>query len=65
MIYRVVPDTDLAGYPAAGYHNNFAGYRISGQVVNIEFKKKDIEIFIFNNTYQHFWSLFHSYFFYT
>ena len=28
---RVVPDTDLSGYPAAGYpDNNFAGYRISG-----------------------------------
>ena len=28
---RVVPYTDLAGYPAAGYPaNNFAGYRISG-----------------------------------
>ena len=26
-IFRVVPDTDLAGYPAAGYPaNNFAGY---------------------------------------
>ena len=36
IVYRVVPDTDLAGYPAAGYPaagylaNNFAGYRISG-----------------------------------
>ena len=28
---RVVPDTDLAGYPDAGYPaNNFAEYRISG-----------------------------------
>ena len=26
VIIRVVPDTDLAGYPAS----NFAGYRISG-----------------------------------
>ena len=33
---RVVLDTDLTGYPA----NNFAGYRISGLIVNIEFKKK-------------------------
>ena len=28
---RVVPDTDLAGYPA----NNLAGYRISGTIVDI------------------------------
>ena len=28
MCLRVVPDTDLAGYPT----NNFAGYRISGLV---------------------------------
>ena len=28
VFLRVVPDTDLAGYPAAGYPaNNFAGYR--------------------------------------
>ena len=28
---KVVPDTDLAGYAAAGYPaNNFYGYRISG-----------------------------------
>jgi len=33
VIGRVVPDTDLAGYPA----NNFAGYRISGDIVDIEF----------------------------
>ena len=27
IIIRVVPDTDLAGYPATGYPaNNFAGY---------------------------------------
>ena len=25
-IYRIIPDTDFAGYQA----NNFAGYRISG-----------------------------------
>ena len=30
-IIRVAPDTELAGYLAAGYlANNFAGYRISG-----------------------------------
>ena len=30
---RVVPDTDLAGYMAAGYPaNNFAGYWISGRI---------------------------------
>ena len=47
--YRLVPDTDLAGYPAAGYRAiNFAGYRISGEIVNIEFeRKKFIEIFSF------------------
>ena len=33
IIIRDVPDTDLAGYPA----NNFAGYRISGLIVNIDF----------------------------
>ena len=35
---RVLLDTDSARYPA----NNFAGYRISGFIVNIEFilKKK-------------------------
>ena len=28
----------MAGYPAAGYlANNFAGYRISGEIENIEF----------------------------
>ena len=32
---RVLPDTDLAGYPA----NNFVISRISGKIVNIEFKK--------------------------
>ena len=32
-VTRVVPDTDLAGYPAAGYPAiNFAGYRISGRI---------------------------------
>ena len=45
---RVVQDTD----PAAGYlANNFAGYR-----------KKIKKFLVFNKTYQHFWSLFHSYF---
>jgi len=30
---RVAPDTDLAGYPAAGYPANiFAGYPVSGQI---------------------------------
>ena len=45
FIGRVIPDTDLAGYPA----NNFAGYRISGEIVNIEFfsSKKYLEIFSF------------------
>ena len=33
VLDRVVPDTDLAGYPA----NNFAGYRVSGLIVNIIF----------------------------
>ena len=28
IIIRVVPDTDLAGYPAS----NFTGYRISGRI---------------------------------
>ena len=29
VLVRVIPDTDMAGYPAAGYPaNNFAGYRI-------------------------------------
>ena len=51
---RVVPGTDLAGYPA----NNFAGYRISGKIINIRFKKKNV----FHKNYQHFRSLFHSYF---
>ena len=33
IISRVVPDTDFAGYPAAGYPvYNFAGYRISGLI---------------------------------
>ena len=43
---RVVPDTDLAGYPA----NSFVGYRISDFIVNIEFffqTTKTIEIFSF------------------
>ena len=47
IFIRVVPDTDLAGYPP----NNFAGYQISGKIVNIVFKK-------INKTYQHFWSVF-------
>ena len=43
---RVVPDTNLAGYPA----NNFAGYRISGQIVNIEFfLKRKIKKFLVIN----------------
>ena len=30
---RVAPDTDLAGYPAAGYPANiFAGYPVSGRI---------------------------------
>ena len=37
---RVVPDTDLAGYPAnnfAGYRiTGLVGYRISGKIVNID-----------------------------
>ena len=33
FISRVLPDTDLAGYQA----NNFAGYRISGLIGNMEF----------------------------
>ena len=46
LVIRVEPDTDLAGYPAAGYlTNNFVGYRISGQIVNIE---------IFSLKYRHF-----------
>ena len=36
--FRVVPDTDLVNYPVTGYPaNNIAGYRISGEIVNIEF----------------------------
>ena len=55
---RVVTDTDLAGYP----ENNFAGYRISGEMVNIELFFKIENILVFIKTYQHFWSLFKSYF---
>ena len=59
ILTRVVPDTDLAIYPA----NDFAGYRISGLIVHTEFfLEKNYNFLIFNNTYQHFWSLFHSYF---
>ena len=48
FVSRVVPDTDFARYPAAGYPaNNFAKYRVSGGIVNIEFKHKKIEIFSF------------------
>ena len=30
VLFRVAPDTDLAGYPA----NNFAGYRIPGSSID-------------------------------
>ena len=34
--FRVVPDTYLAGYPAAGYPvNNFAKFRISGSKISL------------------------------
>ena len=41
---RVVPDSDLAGYPA----NNFTGYRISGLIVNIDFFLKRAKFFVYN-----------------
>ena len=52
---RVVPDTDLAGYPAtdnfAGYRiSGLAGYRKSGLIINIDFfLSKITEIFRFEH----------------
>ena len=59
----VVPNTDLAGYQAAGYPaNKFSGYRISGSIGNEEFFLMFFFLFFFIKTNQHFWTLLHSYF---
>ena len=53
FVSRVVPDTDFARYPAAGYPaNNFAKYRVSGEIVKYRnLKKKNFWKFLVSGRY--------------